>query len=484
MSDSVVIEYVDDVNVRVRCDPGIAQEISDFFTFFVPGYKFMPKFRNKMWDGKIRLFNAYTALLYVGLVPRLCKFCADRGYPYSVPDRLKDAQFSIEEAVKWIEKLNPALPPRDYQVDAFIHAVKKRRTLLLSPTASGKSFIIYLLIRYFNVPTLVVVPTTSLVNQMFGDFEDYGFDSEKYVHRIYSGHDKETKKPIVVSTWQSIYQLPKKWFDRFKLVIGDEAHTFKAKSLTTLMTKLTDCPNKIGLTGTLDGTETNKLVLEGLFGQTYEVTTTKALMDSGDVAQLKIENLVLQYPEDVRKLLHKNKTDYQGEIDFLVSNGPRLKFLKNLALNLKGNTFLMYRYVEKHGEVLFKMISENTDRPVYFVSGDVKPEERETIRHLLENHDDAIVVCSVGTFSTGVNVKKLHNIILGHPGKGRIKLLQSIGRGLRLHESKEFITLYDIADDLSYKSKDNHALRHFIDRVKIYAEQQFSYRIHKIRLSQ
>lgn len=481
--DIVNVEYIDDVNLRVRCDAGIAQEISDYFTFFVPGYKFMPKYRNKMWDGKIRLFNPYNAQLYVGLLPRLAKFCSDRKYRLNIPETFKDSVFELDRAIEWIKKLNPSLPPRDYQVEAFAHAVRKRRTLLLSPTASGKSFIIYLLIRYFNVPTLVVVPTTSLVNQMFGDFEDYGFDSEKYVHRIYSGHDKNTNKPVVVTTWQSVYQLPKKWFDRYKLVIGDEAHTFKAKSLTTLMTKLTDCPNKIGLTGTLDGTETNKLVLEGLFGTTHQVITTKELMDRGDVSKLEINCLVLQYPEEIKKLIHKNKTNYDDEIDYLVANEQRLKFTKNLVLSLKGNTFVMYRFVEKHGKPLYDLIKASTNRPVYYVSGSVSTDEREMIRKVMEEHDDAIVVCSVGTFSTGVNVKKLHNVVFAHPSKARIKTLQAIGRGLRLHESKAHVTLYDIADDLSYKSKENHTLKHFVERVKIYVEQQFTYRIHKIRLS-
>lgn len=481
--DIVRVEYQDDVNIRVRSDAGVAQEISDYFTFFVPGYKFMPKYRNKMWDGKIRLFNPYNALLYAGLLPRLAKFCQDRGYKLEVDAKFKETEFSIDEAIKWIQKLNPSMPPRDYQVEAFTHAVKKRRALLLSPTASGKSFIIYLLIRYFNVPTLVIVPTTSLVNQMFGDFEDYGFDSEKYVHRIYSGHDKNTNKPVVVTTWQSAYQLPKKWFDRYKLVIGDEAHTFKAKSLTTLMTKLTDCPYRVGLTGTLDGTETNKLILEGLFGQVYEVITTKALMDSGAVAQLKIEALVLQYPEHVRKLLAKNKTDYKGEIEYLIANEARNKFIKNLSLSLKGNTFIMYRFVEGHGQIIYDMIKAATNRPVYFVSGGVSTDDREIIRKVLETENDAIVVCSVGTFSTGVNVKNLHNIVFAHPSKARIKTLQSIGRGLRLHDSKEHVTLYDIGDDISHKSKENHTLRHFVERIKIYVEQQFNYRFHKIRLN-
>lgn len=480
--DTIIVEYIDDVNMRVNCDPGIAHEISDYFTFFVPGYKFMPAFKNKMWDGKIRLFNAYTCILYVGLLARLAKFCKDREYNLVVPKNFHPGDVDIEQVMEWIQKLNPAFPPYDYQVDAVVHAIKHKRALLLSPTASGKSFIIYMISRWFDVDTLIIVPTTSLVNQMFGDFEDYGFDSVEYVHRIYSGHDKNTDKPIVISTWQSVYQLPKKWFDRFKLVVGDEAHGFKAKSLTTLMTKLTDCPYRIGTTGTLDGTETNKLVLEGLFGPVYQVTTTKELMDRELVARLNIQSIVLDYPDDIRKSFHKAKTNYQQEMDLLIGLKARNKFIRNLALSQEKNTLIMFRFVEKHGKVLYNMISEATDRPVYFVSGATHADDREEIRRILEKEKNAIAVCSDGTFSTGVNVKNLHNVIFSSPSKGRIKVLQSIGRGLRISETKNSMTLYDIADDLSYKSKENHTLRHFVERVKIYAEQQFAYKIHKVRL--
>lgn len=481
--DTITIEYVDDVNVKVLCDAGIAQEISDYFTFFVPGYKFMPKFKNKLWDGKIRLFNPFTCLLYGGLLPRLAKFAKDREYHLNIPKQFHDTEFNEEDAMAFIRKLNPTLTPHPHQIDAFVRAVRKRRLLLLSPTASGKSFIIYLLIRYFNVPSLVVVPTTSLVNQMFGDFEEYGFNSEKYVHRIYSGHDKNTDKPIVVTTWQSVYQLPKKWFDRYQLIIGDEAHGFKAKSLTTLMTKLTDCPYRVGLTGTLDGTETNQLVLEGLFGSVHKVITTKELMDKGVVAQLKIECLLLQYPDAIRKMATNEKSAYDVELDYIVRNEARNKFIKNLVLALKGNSLILFQFVEKHGEVLRDLIQASTDRPVHFVSGSVDADVREQIRKILETQNDAIAICSSGTFSTGVNVKNLHNVIFSSPSKSQIKVLQSIGRGLRKSATKSKMTLYDIADDLSWKSKQNHTLRHFVERVKIYNEQQFDYRIHKVNLN-
>lgn len=482
--DLISVEYIDDVNCRVRCDPGIAQEISEYFTFYVPGYKFMPSYKNKMWDGKIRLFNVYSCTLYVGLINKLRKFALDREYEIVLAKEFDKTSYDVEQFKQFVQKLKPTYTPKNYQEDAVVRAVQDRRALLLSPTASGKSFIIYLITRYFSLPTLIVVPTTSLVNQMYSDFEEYGFNSEKYVHKIYSGHDKNTEKPIVITTWQSVYNLPKSWFARFRVAIGDEAHGFKSKSLTTLMSKMTNCPVKIGLTGTLDGTETNKLVLEGLFGPVYQVTTTKELMDSGDISKLNINALVLQYPESTKASFHRSKPKYEDEIDFIVTNSERNNFIKNLALSLEGNTFVMYRFVEKHGDKLYDLIKNSTDRNVYYVCGSTNTEDRESIRKILEEEKNAIVVCSLGTFSTGVNVKNLHNVIFAHPSKARIKTLQSIGRGLRLHHSKEFLTLYDIADDLSYKSKDNYSIVHFIERIKIYAEQQFSYKIHKVRIRQ
>jgi superfamily II DNA or RNA helicase len=481
--DVISVDYIDDVNLKIVCDAGIAQEISDYFTFFVPGYKFMPKFKNKLWDGKIRLFNPFTCLLYCGLLPKLAKFCKEREYKLHIPEDFYETEFSLEDAIAYVKRLNPTYFPHDHQMDAFVRAVQKRRALLISPTASGKSMIIYMLVRYFDVPALIIVPTTTLVDQMYDDFAEYGYDSESNVHKIYSGHDKNTNKPIVVSTWHSVYQLPKMWFDKFKLIIGDEAHLFKAKSLTTLMTKLTDCPYRIGLTGTLDGTETNRLVLEGLFGSVYDVITTKELMEKGIVAQLKIECLVLQYPDNIRKMASNDKSQYDVELDYIVRNDARNKFIRNLVMSLKGNTLILFQFVEKHGDILRDMFQAATDRPVYYISGSVDTATRTEIKKLLETHDDAIAICSSGTFSTGVSVKNLHNVVFSSPSKSQIKVLQSIGRGLRISKTKNKMTLYDIADDLSWKSKQNHTLRHFVERVKIYNSQEFDYKIHKVTLN-
>lgn len=476
----IVVNYFNDVYVKVECEPGIALELSDYFTFKVPGYKFMPAYRNRFWSGDIKLFNSATRLIYAGLIDHVQKFAQERDYEIELNPVFSDFEFSLVEAEDYVKKLNLPLSPRDYQLSAFVHGVRKRRSLLLSPTASGKSLIIYLLTRYLKKRTLIIVPTVSLVHQMFTDFQSYGFASEKYIHTIMSGTEKESTLPIVISTWQSIYKLPKAWFQQFECVIGDEAHLFKSKSLTTIMTKLESCKYRFGFTGTLDGTNTHKLVLEGLFGSVKKVTSTSELIEQKHLSDFRIKAIVLQYADDDRQTA-KNFT-YQDEISWIVGNESRNKFITNLALSLKGNTLLLYQYVEKHGEILYNKILSQKNNNVYFVHGGVEGEDREVIRGIVEKEDNAIIVASYGTFSTGVNIKRLHNIIFASPSKSRVRNLQSIGRGLRTGDDKRLCTLYDLADDLTWKSKKNHTINHFAERVKIYNEEKFNYKIYNVQL--
>ena len=486
MMDLIQIEKVNELHCKIRCEPSLAKELDSYFTFKVPGYQFMPEYRSGFWNGEIHLFNTSTRLLYTGLMEYVEKFAQEREYEVQYLYDNSNFEMSLHEAKEFIDTLGLKIEPRDYQVEAFTHAVRNHRSLLLSPTASGKSLIIYLLIRWYRFTRskiLLIVPTTSLVHQMFTDFESYGFDSKKYCHIIHSGKDKDTDKPIVITTWQSVYKMPDKWFSRYNVVVGDEAHLFKAKSLTNILSKMQQCRYRFGFTGTLDGTQTHKLVLEGLFGPVKRVTTTKELIDQKHLSQFKIKCLVLRYPEDECKLIAKKK--YKEEIDFLVASDKRNKFIKNLSLSLKGNTLLLFQYIEKHGNILYKIIQDeiSTGRKVYFVHGGVEAEDRENIRMLVEMENDSIIIASYGTFSTGVNIKNLHNIIFASPSKSRIRNLQSIGRGLRLGENKNGCVLFDIADDMSHSSRKNYSLQHFIERVKIYNDERFEYKMYPVKLT-
>jgi superfamily II DNA or RNA helicase len=468
----------------------MAYELREHFTFMVPGYQFTPAYKSRLWDGKIRLFDSRTHQIYRGLVPYIAKFCEERGYDWDYENEDFDEEFSLAEAKEFIEALKPKHEPREYQVEAFVHAIRTRRSLLLSPTSSGKSLVIYLLARFLQhkglKKGLIIVPTVSLVEQLYGDFADYsetnGWDTGSNVHRIYQGQSKTSDKFLTVSTWQSIYKEGPRYFEQFDFIIGDEAHQFKAKSLITILTGAINAAYRIGTTGTLDGTATHRLVLEGLFGTVRKVTTTSELMQAGHVADFQIKCLLLRHPESICNAA-KGFT-YQQEIEYLVLSESRNRFISNLAVSLSGNTLVLYQYVDKHGRILHSLIKEKVGarRNVYFVSGKTDVEVRESIRAIVEKETDAIIVASYGTFSTGINIKNLHNIIFASPSKSRIRTLQSIGRGLRVSETKTEATLFDIADDLRHKKKENYTLKHFAARIRIYAEEKFKFKIYKIDL--
>ncbi len=483
----IVVHKKDDVYLNIECEPNIAHDLSDYFTFKVPGYKFMPAYRSRAWDGKIRLFNAFGGELYCGLLPYVEEF-AERNN-LSIESLPLNGLISPDETSDFFKGLNPhvsgsPIDPYDYQLEAFHHGINHKRALMISPTSSGKSLMIFALVSWYLKHTdrkiLIVVPTTSLVEQLYKDFKDYSQDGLD-AHKIYAGKDKETDKRIVITTWQSIYKLQKPWFKQFGAVIGDEAHNFKAKSLTSILTKMIDCEYKFGFTGTLDGTQTHKLVLEGLFGPIHKVTTTKALMDKETIAKLHIEAVTLGYTEEEKKLV--KTMVYKDEIDFLISHKKRNKFICDLALSRKKNTLILYQFVEKHGKKLHKQLNDlDPQRPVFFVSGDIKTEVREEIRAITEKSTNAIIVASYGTFSTGINIRNLHNVIFGHPAKSRIRNLQSVGRVLRVDGGKDKATLFDISDDLSWKKHKNFSLKHFFERVKIYNSEKFDYKLRSIKL--
>jgi len=483
----LIISKKNEAFIHVQCERSLAQELSDYFTFFVPGYQFTPAYRNRLWDGKIRLLDMRTNLMYYGLIPYIEKFCSERNYSiyFDSSVNLKD-NFSVKEALDFVETLNlpDTLEQREYQITAFVHAIRNRRVLLLSPTASGKSLIQYLILRYIQTTCkkgLLIVPTTSLVEQMYSDFKSYGYDVEEYCHRQYAGKEKITDKFLTITTWQSIYNNPPEYFEQFDFVLGDEAHNFKAKSLATIMTGLKNTIYRVGCTGTLDGTKTHKLVLEGLFGPVLKVITTKELMDNKHIADFKIKCLVLKYPEEICTL--SRKWDYQNELSYIVQNKQRNNFIKNLALSLKGNSLILFQLVEKHGKILFQLIkSECKDRQVFFVYGNTEVEVREQTRAITEKENDAIIVASYGTFSTGINIRNLHNVIFASPSKSRIRNLQSIGRSLRKGDNKQEATLFDIADDFRIGKHVNFTLQHMIERIKMYDEEKFTYKFYNIEL--
>ena len=461
--ERVTVRKVDEVFMQVNCDDSLARDLYDFFSFTVPNAKFMPSYKNKFWDGKVRLFSLKTKKIYIGLLPYVDEFCRERGFDFGGIEDVIGKKTDAKDLEEFAKSLNLPLVPRDYQLDAFLTAIKYGRQLLLSPTASGKSLIIYLLARYYNKKTVIIVPTTSLVEQMTKDFQDYGYDKE--ICKIYSGQPV-FDSDITVTTWQSFSKAPKNVLESFDVVIGDEAHLFKAQTLKGILEKMKNTAVRIGTTGTLDGSEVHRLQLEGLFGPVKKVISSYQLMEEGTIANLEIDCVILRHTK-------QKKMTYQEEMDYLVSSPERNQFITNLVSSLKGNTLVLFQYVEKHGEVLYPMLDGRVE-DLHYVYGGTDTEDRETVREVVEKSNNSVILASYGTFSTGVNIKKIDNVVFASPSKSRIRNLQSIGRGLRKTEGKEKMRLFDIADDLQCE---NYTLNHLRERINIYNEEQFSYEI-------
>ena len=482
---NLIVKKKNEVYITIHSEEEhVHRELADYFTFEVPEAKYLKKNpRYRHWDGTIRLYSPGTGALYCGLTDRLGTWAYERQYNIEYEkdewygDVYEENKLVSPRGVKLFMDKISKIKPRDYQYKAVYEAIKNNRKLLLSPTGSGKSLMIYSLVRYYSSTAkkiLIIVPTTSLVEQMVNDFIDYGWSAEDFIHKIYGGKDKNTDKNIIISTWQSIYKFPKRYFDDIDCVIGDEAHLFKSKSLTGIMTKLHNAKYRCGFTSTLDGSKTHKWVLEGLFGSCDQVTKTDDLIKSGYLSKFRIKILLCQHSP-------QHFETYHDEIDYLVEHKGRNNLIKNLVRDLKGNTLVLFNYIEKHGEPLYDLINSNVkeNRKVFFVHGGTEVEDREEVRLLTEQENNAIIVASYGTFSTGINIKRLHNIIFASPSKSRIRNLQSIGRVLRRGSGKTLATLYDIADDIGGQ---NYTIKHLNERVNIYNEENFKYEVIKINL--
>ena len=498
MQADVHLQYVDSVHVRVRADPSILYELAERFTFKAENYKFHPAYKTRRWDGNISLVNRLTGLVYAGLAHQIKKFCDSNEYTFTFDEQLVYDNVSLEEVREHIESLNLPdwLDTRDYQIESVAKCLRTRRRTLISPTSSGKSLMIYLLHMWYAnrldcAKSLLIVPNVGLVGQFESDLRSYGFTGK--IETSVGGllKDNDIDADVVITTWQALdngkKKMPEEWFNQFTTVFGDEAHGAKATLFIKIMSAMKRTPYRFGTTGTLGDVPLNRTTIEGLFGPIYQSTTTRELIDQGFAADIKIKCIILKYPEEVRKEFHKKIKDpktgkmrgktYQEEIEFITEYKKRTNFIKHLTLSLKGNKLVFFRIIE-HGKAIHESFGDADN--VFYIDGGVK--DREKIRKAINEEENAILVASLGTTSTGVSINRLHYMIAASPSKSKIKVLQSIGRMLRQHEEKTHAVLFDIVDDLSWKNKKNYTFGHFEDRVKIYDSEQFSWKLYHVGL--
>lgn len=472
-----------ETHCKIQAPTALELELQERFSFYIPNHKYNPKVKQGLWDGKIKLINRAKKTVYKGLEEKLRQYCEDNEYDFV--SHLNSAGYPISDAElkEFLDEVaSDKFERRPYQLDAIKHGITNKRATFLAATSAGKSFIIYSLIRFWDRPTLLIVPRVGLVTQMKGDFKDYAknWDVDENVSEISAGADKKNLKKVVISTWQSIIPFVKEdphWFDQFDVVIGDECHESKAASLTKILECMENCSVRFGFTGTLDGVEVNELVVEGLFGPIKNVIRAHELIDQNYAAEVNIKCVNFKYSNATKKI----KRTYQEEVTFINTHKNRLKFIVKLAQSLKGNTLILFRKVEEHGEVLKEMadaMNKNGEYDIHFISGTVKKSEREKIRQKMnERKKNQNMYASEGTTAVGTNIKNIDYIIFASPSKSKIRVLQSIGRGLRKSETKTKLTLFDLSDDLTRRGKKNYTYNHFIERLKMYVSEQFPYTI-------
>lgn len=484
--DKLYIRQINASVIHLSCEDWMAQEISDKFSFFLESSRFHPAYKSKMWDGKIRLLNVYTRTLPAGLLPSLLRHAEKMGYEVELDESVVTPTLVTDDEINGlIDKLKrkglfPSFDIAPDQFDAIRQCFNRQRISLLSPTGSGKSFIIYLNLWHWKRKTLVIVPGIGLANQLKSDLISYGMPPE-YLHVVAEGSEKTSKAPIVIATYQSIYNQKAAYFKQYKAVIGDELHRFKAKSMSAIMEKCTEADVRIGMTGSFDDSQAHEMVIKGHFGDKYRSATTAELQEAGRLSALSIKAIVLKYTKTMLAKLPKKAT-YPQEIDFITQSEERNKFITKLACSLKGTTVVFFRRTDSHGKIVYDMIKEKSKVPVFYIDGSVDGDERERLRLLIQNTPSCILVASLGTTSTGVNIPKIDNGIFATPVKSKITVLQSVGRGLRLSEGKEKMTLYDIADDLSLSGGKCFSMLHLEHRLGIYAKEQWYYTVNKVTL--
>ena len=477
----ITFKKVNEVYCRIDADRSEISDLSDRMTFEVPGAKFSPLVQQGMWDGKIRLINQRDRLMYSGLIPHALLIATELQYEAEVDEEYNEHPFSVAEAERFVKSLKLPFAPHDFQMQAFITAVQTRRRLFLSPTSSGKSLIIYLILMYFKQKSIIVVPTTALVNQMVKDFKSYGYQGDML--KIMAGTEKVDNNLFSVSTWHSIYQLPVKYFSQFNIIIGDEVHRFTSKSLVDMMKKTVDVPTKIGLTGSLDGSKTHELVLRGLFGEVGETITTREMIDRGISSDINIKVFMFSYTKEQLNLLPPKST-FLDQTNFIISNEHRNRFIKNLVDSLTGNVVVLFRRVEDHGDILFDLLKKGRKK-IYYIHGGTDTDDRTEIQRLMEEHDDICVVASDGTFATGISVNNIQHVIRGNPIKSEINNVQGMGRGLRKDGKTNVVNYYDLADDLGIKpTSKNYIYNHALERMKLYVKKELPFKTYKITLGE
>jgi superfamily II DNA or RNA helicase len=493
----VIVERVNAAMIRIYTeDEGIRKSIHEHFTYKEPGFV-----KNKWtkWNGDVKLFKLRGNLLPYGCLQMLLELCRENGWSYELDTAFASdiSKVTKAELNDWIETLqlrSDGIPiePYDYQRQGLYLGIKYNRMVILAATSAGKSLIAYMLTRYYEMLSnedgkkiLILVPSQMLCDQMYNDFQDYssanGWPVRDNCHVIMEGRPKNANKMVYISTWQSIYEEDEEYFKQFGRIINDETHLASGKSISRIMDCSTNAYQRVGMTGTLKAEKIHPILVMSLFGPIQRVVTTKQLIDAGRATEVNIKMIQLNYPTEECEYVTSVK--YQDEIDFLIKHRHRAKVMAALAASVKGNTLMMFDRLEHIELVRLELEKLSHGKQVYVITGAVDRDERMDIKAIAEREDGVIVLGTAGCVSTGLSIKKLRNLIFAHPSKSIIRVLQAVGRILRLHDEKGDANVYDFVDNFSFEGKPNYALKHAMERWNIYKEAEMPVSFKKIEMN-
>jgi len=478
------------------------------FSWYVEGYKYMPQYKNTPWDGKIYFYKAGTCEMPLGLWDMVIEKCKNEGLNVGFNWKWKERKISKREVKDFIKRFSP-FPLRDYQFNAIYWGLRKRRLSIEIPTSGGKTVLIYLFARWFyesGKKVLIIVPRVQLVEQTYEEFYEWDKEwCEKNVLRIHGGVDwkgKEKEYKVIISTWQSLHEKKKVFFKQFDALIVDEAHSSKANVLRKICEKCVNAWDRIGLSGTYPSKKwSDYWSIVSSIGPVKRFTTYKKMVENDWIADFEIVSIILKYPKKFLQVVEKLWKAYQDikgiefdnyrsriirynfECEIQMYSYLRNLFLLEMAKKMKKNSIFLFTRRE-HGKILYELFkNEIKDKEIYYIDGTVKVEDREFFKQRMEEKNNVIIVASYGTFSEGINIKNLHNIVFCSSYKSKIKVLQSIGRVLRKLENKE-AKIFDIVDYFPFGgNEENILVRHFKRRERYYKMYEMKYEVKWVNLT-
>ena len=480
---SVTLLIKDEVNVKIEgLDLHERKELSNRFKFEVPGARYMPAVRLGRWDGKVGFFQLGGST-YINLLPEILPYLESQGYGVDVEDiREYQTQFEFEPVeedsyshVKWPEGHPVAGQPimlRDYQVEVINRFLESPQCIQEIATGAGKTLCTAVLSHRCEPHgrTIVIVPNKSLVTQTEADYINMGLDVG-----VYFGDRKEFGRTHTICTWQSLNILLKgsrnhevditigEFLQDVVCVMVDEVHMAKADALKTLLTGvMAHIPIRWGLTGTIPKEEYERMSLLCSIGSIQGKLSASELQDQGVLANCHVNVLQLEDYTEYRS--------YQEELKYLLETEGRLDYISNLVNEIRqsGNTLILVDRIAP-GKELVKRIKDSV-----FVSGATKAKDRKDEYDEVAKMDGKVIVATYGVAAVGINIPRIFNLVLIEPGKSFVRVIQSIGRGIRKAEDKDFVQIWDITSTCKF------AKRHLTKRKQFYREANYPFVVEKV----